>query len=52
MNIASQTCALVVLCVIAIFFITSKPLKLPTTIAFYVILFMTMGMVLTDIVSI
>ena len=52
MNIASQTCALVVLCVIAIFFITSKPLKLPTTIAFYVMLFMTMGMVLTDIVSI
>lgn len=52
MNIASQTCALVVLCVIAIFFITSKPLKLPTTIAFYVMLLMTMGMVLTDIVSI
>ena len=52
MNIASQSCALVVLVVIAIFFMTSKPLKLQTTIAFYIMLFMTMGMVVTDIVSI
>lgn len=52
MNIASQTCALVVLVVISIFFITSKPLKLQTTIAFYLMLFLTMGMVVTDIISI
>lgn len=52
MNIASQTCALVVLVVICIFFITSRPLKLRTTIAFYIMLFMSMGMVLTDIISI
>lgn len=52
MNIASQTCALVVLVVISIFFITSKPLKLQTTIAFYLMLFLSMGMVITDIISI
>ena len=52
MNIASQTCALVVLVVISIFFITSKPLKLQTTIAFYIMLFTSMGMVVTDIISI
>lgn len=52
MNIASQTCALVVLVVIAIFFITSKPLKLQTTIAFYIMLFITMGLVLSDIISV
>ena len=52
MNIASQTCALVVLVVITIFFVTSRPLKLQTTIAFYLMLFTTMGMVITDIISI
>ena len=52
MNVTSQLCALVILVVVFIFFITSKPLKLPTTIAFYIMLFTTMGMVVTDIVSI
>ncbi|MEE1517089.1 MAG: EAL domain-containing protein [Lachnospiraceae bacterium] len=52
MNVTSQLCALVILMVVFIFFITSKPLKLPTTIAFYIMLFTTMGMVVTDIVSI
>ena len=52
MNVTSQLCALVILVVVLIFFITSKPLKLPTTIAFYIMLFTTMGMVVTDIVSI
>jgi hypothetical protein len=39
MNVTSQLCALVILVVVLIFFITSKPLKLPTTIAFYIMLF-------------
>lgn len=52
MNVTSQLCALVVLTVVFIFFITSKPLKIQTTIAFYIMLFIGMGLVLSDIVSV